>query len=68
MAASETIEAAIEAIAKGRVKRGSENGRSFENMSIKELIEAEKHIASKTAAAKPHFGLRMTKLVPPGGG
>ena len=64
----ETIEEAIEAQALGRVKKAAEHGRSLEYMSIAELREAEAHIAAKTAATKPHFGLRMTKCIPPGGG
>lgn len=64
----ETIQEAIEAQALGRVKRASEHGRNLEYMSIAELREAEAHLASKTAATKPHFGLRMTKCIPPGGG
>jgi hypothetical protein len=64
----ETIEEAIEAQAKGRVKSASEHGRNLQYMSIAELREAEAHLAAKQAARKPHFGLRMTKCIPPGGG
>lgn len=64
----ETIEEAIEAQALGRVKKAAEHGRNLEYMSIAELCEAEQHLASKQAARKPHFGLRMSKCIPPGGG
>lgn len=64
----ETIEEAIEAQAKGRVKKAAEHGRNLEYMSIAELREAEQHLAAKEAARQPHFGMRMTKCVPPGGG
>jgi len=64
----ETIEEAIEAQALGRVKKAAEHGRNLEYMSITELREAERHLAAKAASAKPHFGLRMSKCVPPGGG
>lgn len=64
----ESIEDAIEALARRGVKKGAEGDRNFEHMTIQELIEAERHIASKGAAAKKHFGLRMTKIIPPGGG
>jgi hypothetical protein len=64
----ETIEDAIEAQAKGRVKKAAEHGRNLEYMSIAELREAERHLAANAAARKPHFGLRMSKCVPPGGG
>jgi hypothetical protein len=64
----ETIEEAIESAAVGMVKRSKESDREQENYTIKELIEADRHLAAKRASAKPHFGLRMTKLIPPGGG
>lgn len=64
----ETISEAIEAQAVGRVKKAAESGRNLEYMPIAEMIEAEQHIAAKAAATKPHFGLRMTKCIPPGGG
>jgi hypothetical protein len=64
----ETIGDAIETVAKGMVASSSENGRQLSHVSIKDLIEADRHMAAKTAASKPHFGLRMTKCIPPGGG
>jgi hypothetical protein len=64
----ETIEEAIESSAVGMVKRDKEGVREIENYPIKDLIEADRYLAAKRAAAKPHFGLRMTKLIPPGGG
>lgn len=64
----ESIEEAIEAQALGRVKKAAEVGRNLEYMPIAELIEAERHIAAKAASSKPHFGMRMTKCIPPGGG
>ena len=63
-----TIEEAIETQALGRIKKAAEAGRSIEHMSIAEMIEAERYLAGKNAGAKPHFGLRMTKCIPPGGG
>lgn len=66
--ASNTIQESIETQALGRVKKAAEEGRSIEHMSVAELIEAERYLAGKTASAKPHFGLRMTKCIPPGGG
>jgi hypothetical protein len=64
----ETIEEAIESAATGMVKRTKEGDREQDNYPIKDLIDADRHLAGKRAAAKPHFGLRMTKLIPPGGG
>lgn len=64
----ETVEEAIEAAATGMSRRSKEFDREVENYSLKELIEADRYLSAKTSAAKPHFGLRMTKLIPPGGG
>lgn len=63
-----TIAEAIEEQAKGRVKRASDREGDVEYFSIDELIKAKRDAAADTAAGKPHFGLRMTKLVPPGTG
>lgn len=43
-------------------------GQSVTNMSVDDRIKAAEFVASQNAATKPHFGLRMVKLVPPGGG
>ena len=64
----ETIEDAIESVAKGMVSSSSENGRSMTNVPLKDLIEADRYLAGKRAAAKAHMGLRFTKCIPPGGG
>ena len=64
----ETIGEAIELVAKGMVSSSSESGRSMTNMPIRDLIDADRHLAGKNASSKPHFGLRMTKCIPPGGG
>lgn len=64
----ETIEEAIESTALGMISSATENGRSVTRVPIKDLIEAEQHLARKNAAAKSHFGMRMTKCIPPGGG
>lgn len=65
----ETIGDAIEQVALGMVrKQRDENGREIEFQSADDLIKADQHIAGKTASTKPHFGMRMTKCIPPGGG
>lgn len=64
----ETVEAAYEAAAKGLVKKSSEGDRQVEYYSLAELLEAKRQAASDVAAAKPHFGVRFTKLIPPGCG
>lgn len=63
-----TVEEAIEQVALGMVATSSENGRSLTQISIDDLIKADNHLTGKTAATKAHFGMRMTKCVPPGGG
>lgn len=35
---------------------------------IKELIDADNYLKNAAAAGKSHFGLRFSKLVPPGAG
>jgi hypothetical protein len=64
----DSIEDAIESVAKGMVSSSSENGRSMSTVPIKDLIEADRYLKGKTAATKPHMGLRFTKCIPPGGG
>jgi hypothetical protein len=64
----ETIEDAIESVAKGMVSSSSEDGRSASRIPLKDLIEADRYLTGKTAQGKSHFGLRMTKCIPPGGG
>lgn len=38
----------------------------FKGHSLNELIDADRYLAAKAAAAKNHRGLRITKLIPPG--
>lgn len=64
----ETVEEAIESVALGMVQTSSENGRSVTRINVKDMIEADRYLAGKTASTKSHFGLRMTKCIPPGGG
>lgn len=63
-----TIDEAIETVAVGMVQQSSENGRSVTRMSVQDMIAADRHLSQKAAAGKAHFGLRMTKCIPPGGG
>ena len=64
----ETIGDAIEQVAKNMVSSQSENGRQIQFLSVDDMIKADRHTTGKTAATKPHFGMRMTKCIPPGGG
>ena len=62
---SDTIQEAIEANAAGP-KRVSEESTTVEQHSIADQIAADNHIDAKTAATKPHGGMRFSKFVPPG--
>lgn len=68
MTTPETVAEAIEQVALGMVQSESENGRSQTALSIDDMIKADRHLASKAARSQPHFGLRFTKCIPPGGG
>jgi hypothetical protein len=46
----------------------AEEGRSVSNRDLRELQDARDRELAETAGKKPHFGLRFTKLVPPGAG
>lgn len=64
-----TVEAAIDSLARGMVKRSSDGqGHDVDYYSLLELMAVERRRAANIAAAKNHFGLRMTRLVPPGTG
>lgn len=63
-----TVADAIEQVATNTVRIEKEAGREIEYLSVDELIKADRHLAAKRAASKPHFGMRMTKCIPPGGG
>ena len=63
-----TVEDAIDAAARGLVKRSRQDGQEVEYYDLKDLLEASKFAAEQTARTKPHFGIRMTKLIPPGTG
>lgn len=46
------------------------DGQTITRRSVKELIEADQYLAGKEAVANknPFFGMRVRKIVPPGGG
>jgi hypothetical protein len=67
MALPTTIEEAIEKAALGPATV-TIDGQTVTAKDIAQLIEADRYLAAKTAATKSHFGLRFTKLVPPGTG
>lgn len=68
MAAPTTVEEAIEQNALGPASVTNADGQSVSAKDIDQLIEADKYLKAQTAAVQPHFGLRFSKLVPPGAG
>ena len=67
MAAPTTIEEAV-AQALLQPDRLIDKDREVHNRPLKDLLDARDRVAAANAAVKPHFGLRFTQLVPPGGG
>ena len=67
MAQPQTIEDAIEQNALGP-KRVQVANQSVEQQVIADQIKADEYLAAKQAAAKSHFGLRFSKIVPHGAG
>jgi len=61
----ETITNAIRENASGPAKATGDQG-SFEQHAIHDQIAADRYLASKRAQAKPHRGMRFTRIVPPG--
>lgn len=61
----ETITDAIRTNAAGPVK-ASGDSISVEQHSIQDQIAADRYLASKAAANKPHRGMRFTRIIPPG--
>lgn len=44
----------------------TENGRTIVERPLKDLLDARDRETAATAGKKAHFGLRFTKLIPPG--
>ena len=65
---ADSIEDRISEDATLGVDSASDETGSVKKKSVDELIKADQYLAGKTAAGKKHFGLRMTKCVPPGTG
>lgn len=49
-------------------KQVSTDGTSVTAQSIDEIKKAKDMLAADSAANQPHFGLRMSQLIPPGCG
>lgn len=65
---ADSIEERIETDATLGVSSVSDETGQVTKHSLKELIEADRYLKARTAAGKKQFGLRFTKLVPPGTG
>jgi hypothetical protein len=61
------LEELIDLAAAGPKKAAVDN-RSAEQHSLKDLLAVKQDRAADVAAGEGHFGLRFTKLVPPGCG
>jgi|ETNvirnome_2_300_1030623.scaffolds.fasta_scaffold00877_15 hypothetical protein len=66
--AKTTIDAAVEAVGLGMVKKTKEGDREVEYFAPEDLIPADNHASAKVASGHSHFGLRLTKCVPPASG
>lgn len=51
-----------------RPRSSSKDGENVQEHAIQDQIAAAQHLAAQSAASQPHFGLRFTKLIPPGAG
>jgi hypothetical protein len=60
--------AAIVKAATDGIASVSIGGQSVQKYTLDQLLNAKKQIDAQLAATQSHFGLRMTKLVPPGTG
>lgn len=69
MTTPENVEEALQQAALGP-KSISVDGQATTEHSLKDLIEADRYLAAKRSqsAAPKGFGIRLQKIVPPGGG
>lgn len=67
MAQPDNIEDAISLVAKSP-KMTKVKGTEIEEHDLGQMIQADNHIASKTAGNRNHMGLRFSQIVPPGAG
>jgi hypothetical protein len=65
---SDTIADSLERDAVDGVQHVSVDGQSVTAMSVSDRIKAANYLAGQNATARNHLGLRIVKLVPPGGG
>jgi len=65
--AEKTIAEQIEETAKSPAKV-TVDGTTVDGQKIADLIAADQYLQGRTAASRNHFGIRLVKLTPPGGG
>jgi hypothetical protein len=68
MAAPTTIDEAITQALLLPASVTDPDGRTITERPLKDLQDARDRESGNVASTKPHFGLRFTQLVPPGGG
>jgi hypothetical protein len=44
--------------------KASVDGQSAENRSLREMIEADRHLANRRAGRAPRFGIGLSRIVP----
>ena len=64
----DAIKDSIEQAATDGIQSATGEGGSVTKMSIDEQIKANRYLKSQAAANRNGFGLRRTKLIPPGAG
>lgn len=64
----EELEQAILNDAADGVQRTSTDGSEVEMMDLADRIKVADRAKNRSAAARGHFGMRFTRLIPPGGG
>lgn len=62
---SDDITDQITTLAQSPLKASGDSG-SVEMPKLTDLIEADRYLASKSAASKKNRGVRFTKIIPPG--
>lgn len=61
----DSIRDAIEENATGPQSASTDVG-SVSQHSLRDQIEADKYLRQREAASKPHQGMRLVKMIPPG--
>ena len=66
---AETPSEAANEVATGKIKKSRDNlGNEAEYFAPEDILDASRHETAQKAAKKPLFGLRLTRMIPPGTG